>query len=184
MKDFIKRHITTIVIVALLVGWTFFIYNLSPTDIIDQLGVGNGYLVALLMGFFGGLSTFVAIPYYLIVALLGSAGLNPYLLGVAAGSGVFLGDSTSYLVGYKGRDMLSGPFQKISQKVSKWVLNNPRSRLTYLLLFLWGAVVPLPNDIVVITLGLLRYPYWKVMLPLGLGNIVFNILAAFIGRGI
>ena len=42
-------------------------------------------------------------------------------------------------------------------------------------------MIPIPNDVITVSMGLAHYPYWKVMLPLGLGNIIFNISLALVG---
>ena len=46
--------------------------------------------------------------------------------------------------------------------------------------FLYDSLVPLSNDFIVISMGLARYPFWRVMIPLGLGNLVFNISLAYL----
>jgi len=50
-----------------------------------------------------------------------------------------------------------------------------------LALFVWGAFFPLPNDFMLVPLGILRYPFWKAIVPLGLGNLIFNIVVASTG---
>ena len=40
--------------------------------------------------------------------------------------------------------------------------------------------MPLPNDVIVVPLGAAGVPYWRVMLPLGAGNLVFNIATALL----
>src|SRR3989338_1113064 len=59
----------------------------------------------------------------------------------------------------------------------------------YLLIFLlsfvsglsvfYGALIPFSNDFVGVTMGLARYPFWRVMVPLTLGTAVFNATLAF-----
>lgn len=175
-----STYISYIVLVAIFIGWTVAIYQFHPTQIAEQLGINNGYAIAFVLAFFGGLSTFISIPYYLVVFTLATGGLNPVVLGIAAGSGVFLGDSTSYFVGYKGRDILPSNLQRIFQKFCGWCITRP-SWLVPLVIFSYGAFVPFPNDFLVISMGLARYPYWKLMVPLGLGNVTFNIGVALAG---
>ena len=55
------------------------------------------------------------------------------------------------------------------------------SWVVYLSLFIYGAMIPIPNDVIVIPMGLAHYPYKKLIIPLGLGNIVFNIMLALVG---
>ena len=176
----ISKHIFHIAFILVFVSWTFFIYQFPPTELVKMTGLTNGYAIALALAFLGGLSTFVTIPYHLVVVTLGAGGLNPILLGLAAGVGVMLGDSTSYLIGYKGRDILPSHLQRIFQKLCGWCLTRP-SWLVPVALFSYGAFVPFSNDFIVISMGPARFPYLRLRIPLGIGNIVFNMGAAFIG---
>ena len=174
------RHAPPLAFILVLVGWTVFVLRFLPAEIVDALGIRNGYAAAFVLAFLGGLSTFSAIPYHLVVVMLGAGGLNPLLLGLSAGTGVILGDTTSYLVGYHGRRILPAQLQRAFQKFCGWCLTRP-SWLVPGALFLYGALVPISNDFIVISMGLARYPYWRLIVPLGLGNIVFNVGAALVG---
>lgn len=169
-----------IALVTVFIGWTVAIYQFPPAQIVEKLGINNGYATTFVLAFFGGLSTFISIPYHLVVFTLAAGGLNPFVLGTVAGSGVFLGDTTSYFIGYSGRDILPSNLQQIFQKFCGWCITRP-SWLVPLAIFSYGALVPFPNDFLVISLGLARYPYWKVMLPLSFGNVIFNIGVSLAG---
>lgn len=179
--NFLSKHATLFALILFLIGWTIILYQLSPSHLVEHLGVKNSYAVAFLLAFFGGLSVFTAFPYYLVIATLGAGGLNPFLLGLTAGMGVIMGDSTSYLIGYSGREVVPSYLQNYFRKFCEWCLSNKYSFPVSIFLFLYGALVPFPNDLIVIPMGLARYPYWRLMIPLGIGNIAFNIGMAFIG---
>ena len=169
-----------VVLIAVFVVWTVFIYRVPPAGIVEALGVRNGYLITFVLAFLGGISTFVPIPYYLFVLTFGAGGLNPFALGTVAGIGLFLGDSTSYAISYYGREIIPSKIQKSVDRVYQWSLSHPKW-LASLAIFCYGAFIPLPNDLVIMPLGFIRYPYWRLMIPMTLGNIVFNTLAAFVG---
>ncbi len=48
-------------------------------------------------------------------------------------------------------------------------------RLMTLIFFLYGALLPFSNDVLVIPSGMLGYRYWRVLGPLCIGTAVFNI---------
>ena len=175
-----KAQFPFLILIALFVAWTVFIYRIPPADIIEILGVRNGYLITFVLAFLGGISTFVPIPYYLFVMTFAAGGLNPFLLGFVAGIGLFLGDSTSYVIAYHGREIIPSRIQKTIDRAYEWSLSHPKW-LASLAIFSYGAFIPLPDDLVVMPLGFIHYPYWRLMIPMTLGNIVFNTLAAFIG---
>lgn len=45
--------------------------------------------------------------------------------------------------------------------------------------FLYGVFIPLPNDMITLSAGLKGYSFYKSVLPLALGNIIFCILIAY-----
>jgi hypothetical protein len=82
-------------------------------------------------------------------------------------------------VGHAGRAVLpasaAGAIAFVRRRVS-----DIHSAKFYTFLFVYGAVMPLPNDIVMIPLGAAGVPYWRVILPFGMGNIVFNTATALL----
>jgi membrane protein YqaA with SNARE-associated domain len=167
-----KRLLGAIPILFFISFSIFFLAYSSPEKLINFIGADNAYGLIFVLAFIGGLTTFSGVPYHLILITLASGGLNPFWLGLSASTGVMLGDSTSYFIGYQGRAITPVGWQKFFGKVYDFGFKHPA--LLPLLFFLYGALVPLSNDFIVISMGLARYPFWRVMIPLGLGNLVFN----------
>lgn len=182
---FLKRNAKKEMFIGLMVLffilWSFIIYKISPSKIVEFAGINNSYLLVLFLGFLGGTSILFPFPYYLFVITFGAGGANPILLGIFAGLGVIIGESTSYWLGYYGRIILTDSYQKKFNKLCKWCSTTKNSILLSLVLFIYGAFVPIPNDVLILPLGAAHYNYWKLIIPLGLGNIVFNIILAFGG---
>lgn len=174
-----RRILGALTILFLFAAWIFLINKISPEEIVDFLGIKNSYLMVFLFCFIGGISILFPFPYYLIVFTLGAT-LNPILLGLVGGTGVMLGDSTSYLFGYAGREVISGRLNTILGKIHNWFLKKSKWTI-YISLYLYSSIIPFPNDILVIPLGLVRYPYFRVILPLWLGDITFNIIISLAG---
>lgn len=175
-----KRIVGATIILSLFIVWVVLLYKISPTEIVAFLGIENSYALVFALGVIGGTSILFPLPYYLAVFTLGAAGLNPFLLGILTGTGVMLGDSTSYLVGYSGREILPQKINSVLNKVYAWCSKKP-SWIIYTFLYLYSSIMPIPNDVLVVPLGLARYPYFKVIIPLWLGNMTFDILVAFAG---
>ncbi len=180
MQQRILHYLSGGLFVAVVIGWSFFLYRIPPQELVALLGLENGYITSFVVSFLGGISTFITIPYQLVNFALGAGGLNPYVIGLVGALGVSLGDSTSYLIGYHGRHIAPGRMEKILHKFSDWLLAHP-SWLTSMTLFLYGAFVPFSNDFIVISLGLAHFPYQRMIIPLGLGNIAFNTGLALAG---
>lgn len=176
-----RRSIFIFLFLLVLVGWVMFLRFLSPDEVVEMIGIRNGYLVAFISAFLGGLSVFTSVPYALVVITLAAGGLNPVILGLSAGLGLVTGDVTSYFIGYHGRRVFSRRVQRALDYFRAWLLKRKRQWMVPLFIFLYGALIPLSNDIVVISFGFARYPFWMIMIPLGLGSIIFNTWVAFAG---
>lgn len=131
-----------------------------------------GYIGMFVLAFLGGTTTLVPIPYFIVVIALAGIGFNPYLLGLSAGLGATAGDTVSYFVGYHGQTFFSTGAQKKFNRIHRVLTRWPA--LTPVFLFLFGAVVPLPDDLVILPLGLVRHRYVSTVVPVGLGKIVMN----------
>lgn len=183
MKVIHKKQLAAFAFFLLfLVAWTSLVYQFSPDEVIEKLGVRNGYVLAFVAAFLAGISTFISAPYALVIITLGAGGLSPIFIGLVSALGLFLGDSTSYILGYYGHHVVPTGLQEELQKVNTWLMARKHAWTVLVLIFLYGAFFPFSNDLVVISFGLVRYPFWRVMTPLALGSIVFNMILAYLGK--
>lgn len=178
-----KKHLAAFSFFLLFVAaWGLLVYQFPPQEIVAKLGITNGYTIAFIAGFLAGISTFTSVPYTIIVVTLGAGGLHPLWLGILSALGLFVGDTTSYFLGYYGHHIVPNGLRDELQKVHTWLLARKRAWTIPIFIFLYGSLFPLSNDFVVISLGLARYPYWRVMIPLALGSVFFNTFLAYLGR--
>jgi len=175
-----KEVLEAVVLLSIFLLWIFLIYKIPPTEIVDFVGIENGYFLTMVLALIGGTSILFPFPYHIVVFTLAAGGLNPFLLGIFAGTGIMIGDSTSYLIGYTGREIITGRAQKLFKKFYDWMIKKPKWILPTFL-YIYVSISPLPNDFIVIPLGFARYPYLRIVVPLWLGSVTFNILLAFAG---
>lgn len=180
MNEKNKKIIRSVAVISLFIFWIVLLYNIPPTKIIEFIGTNNSYILSIIFGFMGGTSILFPFPYYIAAFTFGSGGLNPLLIGILTGTGVALGDSTSYLVGYSGREILSEKLNKYFKIIYAWCTQKPKWMMP-LFLYIYSSVMPLPNDVIVMPLGLVRYPYFKMIVPMWLGSITFNTAIALAG---
>ena len=179
MKKQILKYLPRVIFIIFLLSFSFLFYYSSPEKLIGWIGVQNSYLLIFILAFIGGLSTFSGVPYHLVLITLASGGANPLLLGTVTAVGVMIGDSTSYLLGYEGSEIIPARVQSIMEKIFAFGQKHPTALPVFF--FLYGALTPFSNDFLVIPAGLAKYPFKKIMIPLALGNMVFNILLAYSG---
>ena len=98
--------------------------------------------------------------------------LNPFLVGVIAGTAETAGELSGYYLGYTGRDVLGR--SRIYQRLEIWM-----RRRGWLLLFL-VSLVPNPIfDIVGIAAGALRYPVWGFLAVVWAGKLLKFLIFAY-----
>ena len=74
---------TVLALVPFLVGITIslvFFFFLSADTVVDYIGLQNAYILMFVMALLGGMSTFNTVPYFAIILILASAGVNPLWL--------------------------------------------------------------------------------------------------------
>lgn len=139
----------------------------------------HGYWGAFLISLVGAASLFIVIPYVGFVFLLATAGLNIWWLSLLAGLGAALGEIISYLVGYAGGRIVDKQHGEKFERIHTWIKRYPR--LTPLIIFIFG-LTPLPDDLIFIPLGLVRYNFIKAFIPGFLGKAAMIMITLYFGK--
>jgi len=142
-----------------------------------QVALSFGYFGAFLLGLIGAASFFIPLPT--TVGLLGVAALrifDPTLLALAFGLGAGIGQLTSYAMGYIGRAIVS---EKHEKRFAAMMRIFDRYGMT-VVIFIF-ALTPLPDSILFIPLGLVRYPVWKVFAASLPGKILMSLIITYFG---
>ncbi|MFW9818341.1 MAG: VTT domain-containing protein [Candidatus Thorarchaeota archaeon] len=156
---------------------------------------GANYFLALLISFgicfLGSASIGFPIPFpFVLFSLSNSVYLNYVNLGlelmqilqnvffwleilglaIVGGLGSALGESTGYAVGYGTKKISEERQSDLVKNIDgfgKLVLENKKRTPIYIFLF---ALTPLPDDILFLPLGMIKYPFWKCIIPGWLGK--------------
>jgi membrane protein DedA with SNARE-associated domain len=169
---FLRNLIIFLILLAFLTGWTLFVHKTGVENLIERVGITNGYLFIALAGLLGGLSGFTAPGFLAILISFAMGGLNPSLLGVVGGTALFLGDSLFYYLGRKGRDVARPFLSNYIARFSNFIEKRPLWMVRGFV-FLYFSFAPLPNDLIVIPLGIAGYDFRKFFLFAWAGNIFF-----------
>ena len=140
----------------------------------EQFAHQFGYFGVFLISLIGALSIIVPIPYTLVIYLLGSF-LNPLLVAVSGGLGSALGEFSGYVFGYYGRSVLS---EERRRKMDYMMRVFHRYGFAAIFLF---ALTPLPDDLLFIPLGIMRYRFVKAFIPALLGKMLMCFILAYSG---
>lgn len=133
-----------------------------------------GYLGAFVVTLLGNVTILIPIPFALIIYLGGSF-LNPLALGLVTGAAATIGEMSSYLVGRGGRRVIEARYGR--RLDSMRVLIN---RWGMLGIFLF-SLLPLPDDLLLVPLGMIKYNVWKLITAMFLGKTLMCLVISYAG---
>ncbi len=145
--------------VIFLALWILLLYFYSPQAIVQQIGIKNSYLLISALGFFAGLSSFLATPFYTLVGTFSGAGVGLLQLMWFGGLSLSLGHMIYFFLGLSGRSIISKEYKSKMNKITKSMNNYPR--LVPLLTFAYFAFTPFPNELILVPLGLITYSFTR-----------------------
>jgi membrane protein YqaA with SNARE-associated domain len=144
---------------------------------LQNFAVQYGYLGIFLISLLGAMSIFVPIPYTVVIFILGGLpSFDPLLIAVAAGFGAAIGEFSGYLIGVGGSKVISGRYKKRMGFLTKLF-----KKYGPIAIFIF-ALTPLPDDLLFIPLGVMRYSLLRAFIPAVLGKFFSNLIIAYSGR--
>ena len=136
-----------------------------------------GYLGVFFISLIGAMSIFVPIPYTVVIFILGGLEtFDPFLIAVAAGLGSAIGEFSGYLLGVGGRKVIGDRYRKRMDFITKLF-----KKYGSIAIFIF-ALTPLPDDLLFIPLGVMRYSLLRAFIPAVLGKFFSNLIIAYSGR--
>lgn len=171
------------VFVALVVGFILvnvLFFFVSPTALVERIGVENAYLVVFGMAALGGLSTFTGVSLYAALLTFAAGGANPLVLGLAAGIGIFASDTVFFLLATYGRRAVPVAWEGAVQRLRRLV-RRISFRWTAILSYLYLGFTPLPNDVLMLALVAGEYRYRRIAPVLLAGDLTIALVGAHLG---
>lgn len=142
-----------------------------------NFAVQYGYLGIFLISLLGAMSIFVPIPYTIVIFILGGLQtFDPLWIAVAAGLGSAIGEFSGYLLGVGGRKVIGDRYKKKMDFLTKLF-----KKYGPIAIFIF-ALTPLPDDLLFIPLGIMRYSLLRAFIPALLGKFFSNLIIAYSGR--
>lgn len=141
----------------------------------EPFAIQFGYLGVFIISFIGAVSVIFPVPYTLVIFALGSV-LDPLFVAISGGLGAALGEFSGYGLGYYGRKIVNKKRQRKMDYMVKFF-----DRHGSLAIFIF-ALTPLPDDLLFIPLGVMRYPFWRAFIPALLGKTLMTFALAYSGQ--
>jgi membrane protein YqaA with SNARE-associated domain len=153
-----------------------FALDVQQLEWLETVASQYGYLGIFLISFLGTASIVIPIPYTIIIFTIGSLRiLDPLLVAISGAIGAALGEFLGYLLGYYGRTIVSEERQKKMNYILRVF-----SRYGAVAIFIF-ALTPLPDDLLFIPLGIMRYSFLKAFVPCLLGKMLMCFILAYGG---
>jgi membrane protein YqaA with SNARE-associated domain len=135
------------------------------------------YFGVFIISLLGAMSIFIPIPYTVVIFILGGLqAFDPFLIAVAAGFGSAIGEFSGYLLGLGGRKVIGDKYKKRMNFLTKLF-----KKYGSIAIFIF-ALTPLPDDLLFIPLGVMRYSLLRAFIPALLGKFLSNLIIAYSGR--
>jgi hypothetical protein len=155
---------------------TIFACQIAPADMAGLLGTGNAYVMVFAMALLGGFSSWTSFSMIALNVAHVSGGMNLLVIGLISGIGLPIGDFTMFLASRKGRELISGKYDRFLRKLPLVRSENGQSAVP-IATYVYMGLTPLPNDMLLVYLGMIRFPRKKIYLPILLADMTYPIMA-------
>ncbi len=174
------RRMLDIFLLLIIIAWIVFLYIEGPEQVIETIGVHNGYLIVFFASLIGGIATVSIITVYPTIIAFAIGGLNPYILGIIAATSLTIANLIYFYLGAKSRSIanLHSRFDKICSIILRWMNKRPEW-LIPILIWAYVGLSPFSNNLLTTSGGLIEYPIKKIIIPLFVGNVTFMIILAY-----
>jgi membrane protein YqaA with SNARE-associated domain len=150
---------------------------------LKDFAIQYGYLGIFFISLLGASAIFVPIPYTVVIFILGGFQdgvgnwvFEPLWIAVAAGAGAAIGEFSGYLIGFGGRKVVGDKYKTRMEFLTKLF-----KKYGTIAIFIF-ALTPLPDDLLFIPLGVMRYSLLRAFVPAVVGKFFSNLIIAYSGR--
>lgn len=160
----------------LIIFIAFYLAHLArESSLIRDLVADYGYFGIFVVALISGFNLAVPVPAATFLPLFLQSGLDFWFTITLITFGVTLADSFTYIIGRLGREIID---EKRKMIITLEIVGERHRWAPMTLLFLFSAIVPLPNEILVVPLGFLNYKFRRIWPVILAGNFIFNLIYA------
>jgi membrane protein YqaA with SNARE-associated domain len=148
----------------------------SQHDVVREATQRFGYPGVFVAAALSGFNLVVPIPVIAFFPFFMEIGMAAAPTVALIALGMTTGDLVGYLVGRTARGVVELPEGGIVRRLES--LRERHPKLPVLVMFLYAAFAPLPNELLVLPMAFLRYPVVGIFVAVLAGNMIFNTLIA------
>ncbi|MFX1500353.1 MAG: hypothetical protein ACFFDH_05230 [Promethearchaeota archaeon] len=161
--------------------------NASHREIIENISrypqfqdLGSGLIITFFVCMIGNLIP-VPTPYTFVVCFSTQPFremnvLLPFLIGLIASLGCFVGELGGYLVGRGTSELISAERNETLKQYQQFLVDHPK--IAPFLIYLFG-LTPLNDDVIIVPLGLIKYDIKKTIFWIWFGKLGLMLIFAY-----
>ncbi len=148
-----------------------------------RIGIWGIFIGVFVISIFGNFTIIFPVPYTLALVTIVTDKSIPIdwyhiiIMGLFAGAGASIGEVSAWFLGKASKNVIEDGMEKQVSRAQRWIDKG----LAPLIIFLFAAT-PLPDDAILIFIGLLGYALWKTVIWCFLGKIVLTTGTGFAAR--
>lgn len=177
LKKVLRFALLGILITALWVAALFMANYVATNAMAQNLAHQFGYLGILVIAIVAGLNVLVPVPAAAFVPIFTAADLNIWLIIAVLVIGTTIADLLGYFVGRWSKEFVEEHYPKTFKRMK--ILDERNHNLVLPMVFIYAALLPFPNEAIIIPLALIGFKWRTFLAPLILGNIVNQTALAF-----
>lgn len=173
----IKEGLLLLGMLALSAGIAFLLYQFQDFFRISLRSYGYvAYLLVFVVSLLSSSTIFIPTPG-IAFTLVAAAVWDPFLVGIAAGTGDAIGEMTAYWTGYVGERIIVDEHMPAYQKASAWM-----DRHGAWAVFCVALVPAVLFDLVGLAAGALKIRWWKFLAAAWCGKVPRSMLICYLGQ--
>jgi membrane protein YqaA with SNARE-associated domain len=157
---------------------SFWLAEYVSNDAVSQKLIQDfGHTSILIISFVSGLNALVPIPAATFVPIFTEGGISLPVVTILLIIGTMAANLVSFVIGVYGGKITESHYPKLQKKMLDFYQGKEKW-LPYFV-FCFTAILPLPDEVYLIPLGIIGVKLRQIFIPLLLGTVVYQTLAAF-----
>lgn len=180
--QFSKKTVLKVFFVLLVIAGAFYFAHVAQgSEAVQDAVARYGYWGIFVVAFISGFNLVVPVPAIAFMPLFLESGFSFFMTTFVITVGITLADSLAYLIGNVGHTVIekNNAYQRETSLYQKLLRLKKKHRYApIVILAIYSVIAPLPNELMVIPLGLLGYKYRVIFPIVFVGNFIFNVIYA------
>ncbi len=174
----VTRLLILITLFLAVVAAAFFLADFVSTNNIAQNIINQfGYFGVFVLAVISGINILIPVPAATFTPVFQAAGLWMPIIILTLALGTLVADLIGYILGKWSKSYVEEHYPHSYRRIA--YLYEHHYTLLLPLVFVYAAVVPFPNEAILIPLAIMGFKFRQLVIPLILGNIVNQAALAY-----